>query len=201
MLPFFGHLGVILACTLTAGPEQRPECRASDSFPECAGTDPLVPPRGALVALAAPIFVVVALGMPTVLVAYREQLRGIGALIKFLVLALGAIRACDAFRGSPTVQYVVALHCGVYMLLTFDPKDQHLSAWFWAYRYVAAANLCVGACYAGAPVSVVMWHAGPREGLNCAFMAHLFGVLVPAMLRLGVELVSFVAGALLGVEA
>lgn len=178
------HVLVVVASSASA---VAPPAQCAEE--DCAPMDALVPRNAAFYPLCAAVLAIVLLGVPTVLVPYRQQGRGIASLLAFLLRVGLQTLVCDSLKATPTLQYAVAVHGAVHLLVAF-PCGPHLvggRVW-WALRHLAALLVCLLAAYRGPPLTIV------GSGVSCAYKAHMLGMFVPTIIQVALDVVAIPVG-------
>lgn len=192
------HVLVVVACTLAGGVERIPlphifesfntrngtkqTCGSGNSWLECGSLDEQILPIHIYIPWVFTLCVMIVLSMPTVLLRSRHKRKALRHLswsfLQCLVLAYCSIFQTD----HPSLMYTFSLHSCIRLLVRMHVSDRLVGgSWWWGLRHVGAFVLIVFQVFVGVPVSVVGWE-GARSGqqeLTCAYLAHLYGCLLP----------------------
>jgi len=181
------HALVVLACTLAGGVERVPDllldpgnqtCGVGSAWAECGGLDAEIAPVHVYTPWALTLGSVVVLSMPTVLLRSRHKRKGLEQ-VAWIVLQCLALAYCSLFlTDHPSLIYVLTMHACVRLLVRMPISSKLVGgALWWGLRHAAALLLLLWQVLCGVPVSIIAWRS--REGLACAYLAHLAGCLVP----------------------
>jgi hypothetical protein len=181
---------VVLACTLSGGIEKRSSpapaqnnatCGIGTRWVECGVLDASVTALHLAVPWVVTLGAVVVLSMPTVLLRSKHKEKGLSVVASNLMQCLGLMLCSSFLTDHPSICFTLSLHSCILLLGHMDVAGPQVGAgWWWACRHLVALGLLVWEALVGPAVSVVHWPSTPPgTALQCAYLAHLAGAVVP----------------------
>jgi hypothetical protein len=183
-----GRLFVIVACTLAGGVERalvpaplNASCSSGSHWSECHVLDERVSPVHVWIPWAVALATLVVLGMPTVLLRSPNKEKGLSMFAWGLVQCLG-LMLCSFFATDHlAVQFTLSLHSSVRLLEHVEVGSPMVGGWvWWELRHLVVLGLLLWEVTLGPAISIVRWPDTPEgSALQCAYLAHLVGAIVP----------------------
>jgi hypothetical protein len=180
---------VVLACTLSGGiekpspvgPVQNATCGVGTRWGECSALDANITPVHLAIPWAVTLVTLVVLSMPTVLLRSKHKEKALSVIASNLLQCLGLMLCSSFMTDHPSICFTVSLHSSILLLGHMDVSGAQVGAgWWWACRHLVALGLLAWETLMGPAVSVVHWpNTPPGSTLQCAYLAHLAGAVVP----------------------
>jgi hypothetical protein len=193
-MPLPESLLVVIVSTLSGGLERGPlnvsghacdsmTCAAGVRWPECYILNELVTPQQLVGPWVVTLGVFGVLCMPTLLLRSKRKEEGLRLVAQNLILFLGLLMCSTVVTDHPVVCYTIGIHSCVRFFTQLDVSPALVGGiGWWSLRYAAVAGMLGAALSFGPSVSVVRWPSTPQGGaLQCAYLSHLVGCIVPDM--------------------
>lgn len=188
------RLFVVLACTLAGGvertlisPPHNASCGLGTRWGECSVLDNGITPEQILIPWAVLLATLVFLSMPTILLRSTDKEKGLSMVAWSFLQCLALMAFCLNVTDHPSLQFVLSLHSSARLLEQMDVSPP-LGGFWWETRHLSVLGLLMWEVVLGPAVSIVRWPGAP-EGLQCAYLAHLAGAIVPDSIMLALHLV------------
>ena len=190
-----GRLLVVLACTLAGGVERASfsndthgnnSCSAGTRWGECNVLDSGVTPEHIWTPWAVLLGTILVLNMPTVLLRSTNKEKGLSMVAWVFIQCLGLMAVSLFATDHPSLQFTLSLHAIVRLLEHMDTSPPLCGGWlWWETRHLVVLCLLLWEVLLGPPISIIRWPGSP-EALQCSYLAHLAGAILPdcAMLAL-----------------
>ena len=192
------RLFVVLACTLAGGVERAPSvplstqnasCGSGTRWSECSVLDNGITSEHIWIPWAVVLATLVVLSMPTILLRSTNKEKALSMVAWSFIQCLALMRFSLFITDHPSLQFVLSLHSSARLLEQMDVSPPLGGLW-WELRHLAVLGLLLWEVMLGPAVSIVHWPGAPEgSALQCAYLAHLAGAIVPDsimfVLRLG----------------